>query len=60
MKIYVKLIEETPEAKFKLKSSCPNDWVCVYNTKALNFFDPELHLPNTKLIIKNELKDLLA
>ena len=31
-----------------------------YNFEILNIFDPELQLTNTKLIIKNELKELLS
>ena len=34
--------------------------ICHFNVKILNLFDPELQLINTKPMIKNKLKELLA
>ena len=49
-----------PEAKIIMQSSSYDNWVCAYNIKALNLFDPELQLINTKPVIKNILKGLLG
>ena len=56
----VDLIEKTLEAKIMMQSSSSNDCVCHYNIKILNLFDPELQLINTKLVIKNKLKNLIV
>ena len=43
-----------------MQSRSYDNWVCAYNIKALNLFDPELQLINTKPVIKNILKGLLG
>ena len=60
VKNYVDLIGKLPEAKIIMQSRSYDNWVCAYNIKALNLFDPELQLINTKPVIKNILKGLLG
>ena len=42
-----------------IQSNSSDDCVYCYNIEILNLFDPELHVTNTKTIIKNKLKELL-
>ena len=44
---YVKLIENTPEAKVVMQSSSSDNCVCHYNINILNLFNSELQLINT-------------
>ena len=54
------LIGKVPEAKTVMQLSFSDDFVRHYYIKILNFFDPELQLIDTKLVIKNKLKDFLG
>ena len=58
-KKHVALIEKIQEAKIMMQVSSSDNCVLVYDIKILNLFDPKLLLINTKLVIKNKLKDLL-
>ena len=42
-----------------MQSNSSDNCVYCYNIEILNLFDPELHVTNTKTIIKNKLKELL-
>ena len=41
-----------------MQLSSSDDCVCHYNIEILNLFDQELQPINTKLVIKNKLKQL--
>ena len=43
-----------------MQSSFSHKFIFLFNIKILNLFDAELHLINTKPIIKNKLKELLS
>ena len=43
-----------------MQSISSGNCVHVYNTRIVNLFDLELHLINTKSLIKNKLKDSLG
>ena len=43
-----------------MQSNSPDKYVHHYYIEILNLFDPELRLINTKLMIKNKLKELLS
>ena len=43
-----------------MQSNSSDNCAHRYDTKSLNIFDPELQLINTKLMIKNKLKELLS
>lgn len=43
-----------------LYSISSDDCACYYNIEILNLFDAELRLINTKLVMKNTLKELLG
>ena len=74
-KLYSKLSEEqnlrkvakslyifltTPDEVEKyVQSNFSDNCIHHYNVETLNLFDPELQLVNTKLVIKNKLKELL-
>ena len=44
----------------EVQSNSSDNCVHHYNVEILNLFDPELQLINTKLVIKNKLKELLS
>ena len=44
----------------EVQSNPSDNCVHHYNVEILNLFDPELQLINTKLVIKNKLKELLS
>ena len=58
--LYSKLGKKIPEEKTMMQSISSGNCVYVYNTRIVNLFDPELHLINTKSLIKNKLKDSLG
>ena len=45
---------------YSVEKSYSDDCLRVYNTEALNHFDPELQLINTEPIMEITLKDLLG
>ena len=57
--LYSKLGEKMPGEKTMMESISSDNCVYVYNIKILNLFYPELHLINTKTVIKSKLKDSL-
>ena len=57
--LYSKLGEKMPGENTMMQSISSDNCVHVYNIKILNLFDPELHLINTKSVIKSKLKDSL-
>ena len=42
-----------------MQSSSSDNFIHRYNVNIFNIFDPELQLINSKLVIKNKLKELL-
>ena len=55
------IILATPgEVEKYVQSNSPDNFMHRYNVEILIFFDPELQLINTTLIIENKLKELLS
>ena len=57
---YIELIEKMSEAKAIMQSSSTDRCACIYNIEVLKLFFPKLQLINNKLVIENQLKDLLG
>ena len=43
-----------------MQSNSSDNFIHRYNVEILNIFDPEIQLINTKLMIKNKLKELVC
>ena len=46
--------------KIMIQSSSSDQYIRHYNIQVLNPFDPDLQLINTKMVVKNKLKELLG
>ena len=57
--LYIFLITHDVVETHVQSNSC-DSCIHLYNIKILNIFDPELQRINTKLMIKNKLKELLC
>ena len=52
---------KTPdEVEKHVQSNSSDNCIYLYHVEILNLFDPELQLINTKMVIKNKLKELLS
>ena len=48
------------EVEKHVQSNSSDNCIYLYHVEILNLFDPELQLINTKMVIKNKLKELLS